>query len=178
MLAEAIQKRCKTSAAAIHSDKTQQERLRLLEAFVNLEVPILVSTNVLSRGMDLLNVENVVVYDFPKKIADFVHLVGRTGRGSDKTGDTLTLVNSADRLLFRELASMLRQANVSVPREIYHSIRSQDAKKRAYSNDVVIDESKRAFRIRKQMVDRTSSVASEWKEWNDQQSRKRRKSGL
>lgn len=66
MLAEAIEKRCRIGAAATHGDKSQQERLTLLEAFINLEIPVLVSTNVLSRGMDLLHVQNVVVYDFPR----------------------------------------------------------------------------------------------------------------
>uniref|UniRef100_A0AAV1U870 RNA helicase n=1 Tax=Peronospora matthiolae TaxID=2874970 RepID=A0AAV1U870_9STRA len=176
MLAEAVEKRCNISTAAIHSDKTQQERLRLLEAFVNLEILVLVSTNVLSRGMDLLNVENVVVYDLPKKIEDFVHLIGRTGRGGEKAGNTLTLVNLADRLLFRELALILRQANVSVPCEMYQNIRSQEAKKRANSSDTVVDDHKRAFWIRKQVINGTGNVASQWKEW-DEQSRKRHKTG-
>lgn len=175
MLAEAIEKRCGIGAAAIHADKTQRERLRLLEAFVNLEIPVLVSTNVLSRGMDLLNVENVVVYDFPKKITDYVHLIGRVGRGGDATGNALTLVNLEDRSLFRGLVPLLRQAKVSVPREVYQSIHSEDAKKRARSSEAaVIDESKRAFRIRQQMIEDIGTIASEWKEW-DNHRRKRRK---
>ncbi|CAI5722686.1 unnamed protein product [Peronospora effusa] len=174
LLAEAISKRCGIGAAAIHADKAQQERLRLLEAFVNLEIPVLVSTNVLSRGMDLLNVENVVVYDFPKKITEYVHLIGRTGRGGDVAGNALTLVNLEDRSLFRELVPLLRQAKVPVPREVYQSIHSEDTKKRARSNEAVIDESKRAFRIRQQMSDNTNKIASKWKEW-DKQGRKRLK---
>ncbi|CAI5706923.1 unnamed protein product [Peronospora farinosa] len=174
LLAEAIAKRCGIGAAAIHADKAQQERLRLLEAFVNLEIPVLVSTNVLSRGMDLLNVENVVVYDFPKKITEYVHLIGRTGRGGDVAGNALTLVNLEDRSLFRELVPLLRQAKVPVPREVYQSIHSEDTKKRARSNEAVIDESKRAFRIRQQLSDNTNKIASKWKEW-DKQGRKRLK---
>ncbi|KAF1776810.1 P-loop containing nucleoside triphosphate hydrolase [Phytophthora cactorum] len=159
-------------AAAIHADKTQQERLSLLESFVNLEIPVLVSTNVLSRGMDLLNVENVVVYDFPKKIADFVHLIGRTGRADDAPGKALTLVNLDDRLLFKELVTLLRQVKVSIPPEVFQSIHSEDAKKRARSIEVVVDESKRAFRIREQLMDEIGTQASDWKEWDSHNKRR------
>ncbi|ETK74457.1 hypothetical protein, variant [Phytophthora nicotianae] len=173
MLAESIEKRCGIGAAAIHADKTQQERLSLLEAFVNLETPVLVSTNVLSRGMDLLNVENVVVYDFPKKITDFVHLIGRTGRTDDVSGKALTLVNLDDRPLFRELIPLLRQVKVSVPPEVYQSIRSEDAKKRTRSIKAVVDESKRAFRIRRVLMDEIGTQASDWKEWDNHNKRRR-----
>ncbi|KAG3014216.1 hypothetical protein PC128_g12953 [Phytophthora cactorum] len=173
MLAETIEKRCRIGAAAIHADKTQQERLSLLESFVSLEIPVLVSTNVLSRGMDLLNVENVVVYDFPKKIADFVHLIGRTGRADDAPGKALTLVNLDDRLLFKELVTLLRQVKVSIPPEVFQSIHSEDAKKRARSIEVVVDESKRAFRIREQLMDEIGTQASDWKEWDSHNKRRR-----
>ncbi|KAF4036505.1 Helicase conserved C-terminal domain [Phytophthora infestans] len=176
MLAEAVEKRCGVCAAAIHADKTQQERLKLLESFVNLEIPVLVSTNVLSRGMNLLNVENVVVYDFPKKIADYVHLIGRTGRTDDVSGKALTLVNQDDSSLFRELVPLLRHVKVSVPREVYQVIHSEDAKKRARSIEVVVDESKRAFRIREQLKDGIGSQTSDWKEWKFPN--KRRRTGL
>ncbi|KAG7385400.1 DEAD (Asp-Glu-Ala-Asp) box polypeptide 59 [Phytophthora pseudosyringae] len=174
MLAQAIEKRCGIGAVAIHADKTQQERLRLLESFVNLEAPVLVSTNLLSRGMDLLNVENVVVYDFPKKIADYVHLVGRTGRGDDSFGNALTFVNEEDHSLFRELVPLLRKAKVSVPREVYQSIQLENAKQRARSSEIVIDESRRAFRIRETLMDELGTIASEWKEWGCHNNKRRR----
>ncbi|POM69931.1 DEAD/DEAH box RNA helicase, partial [Phytophthora palmivora] len=175
MLAKAIEKRCGIGAVDIHADKAQQERLRLLEAFVNSEIPVLVSTNVLSRGMDLLNVENVVVYDFPKKLADYVHLIGRTGRG-EAIGNALTLVNREDRSLFRELVPLLRQAKVSVPREVYQSVHSENTSKCAHSTEDMIDESKRAFRIRKQVIDEIGAQASEWKEWDRSKSKRRKQS--
>jgi ATP-dependent RNA helicase DDX5/DBP2 len=174
MLAEAIEKRCGIGAAAIHADKTQQERLSLLENFVNLEVPVLVSTNVLSRGMDLLHVQNVVVYDFPKRVADYVHLVGRTGRGDDATGNALTLLNAENRSLFRELIPLLRRAKAPIPRDVYQSIHSENARKRARSSEAVVDESKRSFRIRKELIDEISVQASEWKEWDSHKNKRRR----
>ncbi|KAE8902820.1 DEAD-box ATP-dependent RNA helicase 41 [Phytophthora fragariae] len=174
MLAEAIEKRCGIGAAAIHADKSQQERLTLLEAFINMEIPVLVSTNVLSRGMDLLHVQNVVVYDFPNKLTDYVHLIGRTGRGDKIPGNALTLVNLEDGAHFRELIPLLRSVMVSVPREVYQSIHSDNENQRSQSRAIVVDESKRAFRVRKQLTDEAGPQISDWKEWNNRANKRRR----
>ncbi|GMF29021.1 unnamed protein product [Phytophthora lilii] len=174
MLAEAIGKRCGISAAAIHADKTQHERLKLLEAFINLEIHVLVSTNVLSRGMDLLHVQNVVVYDFPHKVADYVHLIGRTGRSDDINGTALTLMNPKDSPAFRELIPLLRQAKVSVPQEMYQRLHSEYGKQHARSAAIVMDESRRAFRIPTQLSDDIGAQMSEWKQWNYHGTKRRR----
>lgn len=172
MLAEAIQKRCGVTAAAIHADKSQQERLHLLESFVTLNISVLVSTNVLSRGMDLLNVENVVVYDFPKKISDYVHLIGRTGRVHNVCGKALTLVNQNDCSLFRELVHMLRQVKASVPLKVYQYMHSENGNSKAKSIEIAVDESKRAFRIREELM---ASQISNWKKWDSGKMKRRRK---
>ncbi|CEG43454.1 probable atp-dependent rna helicase ddx59 [Plasmopara halstedii] len=172
MLAEAIQKRCGLIAAAIHADKSQQERLRLLESFLTSDVPVLVSTNVLSRGMDLLNVENVVVYDFPKKIADFVHLIGRVGRFQNASGKALTLINRNDCALFHDLVRLLRQIKVSVPSEVYRSMQTTKQNNRAKVASIVVNESKRAFRVRKQLD--IDAQSSDWKEWSSYNLKRRR----
>ncbi|TYZ63245.1 hypothetical protein PybrP1_009436 [[Pythium] brassicae (nom. inval.)] len=165
-------------AASIHADKPQPERLRALEAFVNQDVRVLVSTNVLGRGIDLLHVRNVVVFDFPSTVADYVHLIGRTARGAEgETGSALVLVNDDDKRVFRELVEVLRAAKAVVPREIYARL-AVDAKRQAFKTSAfAIDEAKRAFRI--------SSSASEsaghdtqrsWHNWADHVSKKRRRS--
>ncbi|TDH68964.1 hypothetical protein CCR75_000289 [Bremia lactucae] len=174
LLADAIKKRCGVVAAAIHADKTQQERLSVLEAFVMFEVPVLVATNVLSRGIDLLNVQNVVVYDLPKTIPDYIHLIGRTGRADDVSGRVLTLLNTTDRPLFRDLVPLLRQMNASVPVEMYREITLKHAKEKAQSSQIVMSEAKRAFRIRMQMTDDFNTQALDWKEWKHQNPKRRR----
>ncbi|GMF21983.1 unnamed protein product [Phytophthora fragariaefolia] len=173
MLAEAIVKCCGIGAAAIHADKTQQERLTLLEAFVNMENPVLVSTNILSRGIDLLHVQNVVVYDFPKNLSDYVHLIGRTGRG-DSTGNALTLINLEDQEYFGELVPLLRSASVSLPREIYQTLHANGARLRSHTSNIAIDEAKRAFRVRNQLIEGIGAQVSDWKNWNEQLRKRRR----
>lgn len=77
---------------SIHGDKTQGRRRRALEAFKKNQVKVLVATDVAARGLDIDNVSHVINYDLPETQEDYVHRIGRTGRGS-KTGVALTFVS-------------------------------------------------------------------------------------
>ena len=68
------------SVAAIHSDKSQSQRKRALDAFAAGKVGVVVATDVLSRGIDVSGVDYVVNYDMPTQPEDYVHRIGRTGR--------------------------------------------------------------------------------------------------
>ena len=78
-------------ATAIHGNKTQGQRQRALTQFKQNEVKILLATDVASRGLDIENVTHVINYDPPESYDDYVHRIGRTGRG-DKKGVALTFV--------------------------------------------------------------------------------------
>ncbi len=67
-------------AAALHGDKSQDERLKALEAFKQGEVDLLVCTDVAARGLDIKDVPAVFNYDVPFNAEDYVHRIGRTGR--------------------------------------------------------------------------------------------------
>mmetsp|Transcript_29837 Transcript_29837/g.65578 ORF Transcript_29837/g.65578 Transcript_29837/m.65578 type:complete len:606 (+) Transcript_29837:43-1860(+) len=71
-------------AAAIHGDKEQRERDRVLHDFRTGRTLILVATDVASRGIDISDIEFVVNYDMPRNIEDYVHRIGRTGRAGKK----------------------------------------------------------------------------------------------
>jgi ATP-dependent RNA helicase RhlB len=66
--------------AAITGDIIQKKRLRLLEEFKTGELPVLVATDVASRGIDVKGVTHVFNYDLPQDVEDYVHRIGRTGR--------------------------------------------------------------------------------------------------
>ena len=66
--------------AAITGDILQKKRLRLLEEFKTGELPVLVATDVASRGIDVKDVSHVFNYDLPQDVEDYVHRIGRTGR--------------------------------------------------------------------------------------------------
>lgn len=78
-------------AESIHGDKPQGKRQLALKAFKENYSQILVATDVAARGLDIPNVSHVINYDLPATYEDYIHRIGRTGRG-DKTGKALTFV--------------------------------------------------------------------------------------
>lgn len=175
MLAEAVSKSCGVPAASIHAGKSQLDRLKVLESFVNQTILVLVSTSVLSRGMDLLHVRNVVVFDFPKRVDDFIHLAGRTGRqGQDHSGSVLCMVNMDNRAVFSDLVHLLRRSKVSVPREIYRALHSEGRNVQAQAKVLVVNESTRAFRIREKLDEEMRVTASDWRQWDNHRSKRQR----
>ena len=78
-------------ADAIHGDKTQEERIKTLEAFKSGKLKVLVATDVAARGLDIADLPVVINYDVPFNAEDYVHRIGRTGRAGMK-GLALTLM--------------------------------------------------------------------------------------
>lgn len=97
-------------AEGISSDSVQSEREIVLREFKNRQFPILVATDVLSRGIDIDNLSHVVNYDIPRDPEDYVHRIGRTARAESK-GTAITFLGERDlrgiqgieRLLEREV---------------------------------------------------------------------------
>jgi superfamily II DNA/RNA helicase len=82
-------------ARGISSDRTQEEREEIMRAFKNKQFPILVATDVLSRGIDIDSLSHVVNYDIPRAAEDYVHRIGRTARAATK-GTAITFVSDQD----------------------------------------------------------------------------------
>ena len=89
-------------AGSIHGDRTQDERTASLRAFKNGEIPVIVATDVLARGIDIDNVSIIINYDVPKAVEDYIHRIGRTGR-YDKEGIAITFVSKADEKFFNPI---------------------------------------------------------------------------
>ena len=79
-------------AESIHGDKNQSRRQSALKAFKENHSQILVATDVAARGLDIPNVTHVINFEIPATYEDYVHRIGRTGRG-DQVGTALTFVN-------------------------------------------------------------------------------------
>ncbi|QIL77951.1 MULTISPECIES: DEAD/DEAH box helicase [Hymenobacter] len=82
-------------AQGISSDRTQEEREKIMRDFKNKQFPILVATDVLSRGIDIDSLSHVVNYDIPRAAEDYVHRIGRTARAAT-TGTAITFIADQD----------------------------------------------------------------------------------
>ena len=80
------------ASVAIHGNKSQSQRQRALKAFKDNKARILVATDVAARGLDIPNVSHVINFDQPATYEDYVHRIGRTGRGG-ATGKALTFID-------------------------------------------------------------------------------------
>ncbi|MFA5001081.1 MAG: DEAD/DEAH box helicase [Candidatus Paceibacterota bacterium] len=80
-------------ADSIHGDKRQVQRQRALSRFKENQVQILVATDVAARGLDINNVTHVINYTIPQTYTDYIHRIGRTGRG-DQKGFALTFIEA------------------------------------------------------------------------------------
>lgn len=78
-------------ADAIHGNKSQGKRTRALDGFRHGSVKVLVATDVAARGLDIPDISHVINYDMPNGYEDYIHRIGRTGRGSE-AGVALTFV--------------------------------------------------------------------------------------
>lgn len=94
--------------AALHGDKSQEERLKALEAFKAGDVQLLVCTDVAARGLDIKDVPAVFNHDVPFNAEDYVHRIGRTGRAG-ASGLAVTLVAPSDTKLVADIEKLTRQ---------------------------------------------------------------------
>ncbi|KAK8844128.1 ATP-dependent RNA helicase DBP2-A [Kwoniella newhampshirensis] len=101
-------------ALAIHGDKQQAERDWVLAEFKAGRSPIMLATDVASRGLDIRYVIN---YDFPNNCEDYIHRIGRTGRAGAK-GVSYTYFTADNSKSARELVQILRESKSDVPPEL------------------------------------------------------------
>ncbi|MFL5755763.1 MAG: DEAD/DEAH box helicase [Chloroflexota bacterium] len=95
------------TATAIHSDRSQGDRLKALDAFKTGDVRVLVATDVAARGLDIEELPHVVNFELPWTPQDYVHRIGRTGRAG-ATGDAISLVCIDEADLLRGVQRLLK----------------------------------------------------------------------
>ena len=94
--------------AAIHGNKSQNQRTRALADFKAGKVTVLVATDIAARGLDIAQLPAVVNYDLPMVAQDYVHRIGRTGRAGSE-GLALSLVSREEEGLLRDIRRLLKQ---------------------------------------------------------------------
>ncbi|RZM11260.1 MAG: DEAD/DEAH box helicase, partial [Pedobacter sp.] len=113
-------------AEAFHSDLGQKEREAILLEFKNKRVPVLIGTDVLSRGIDVEGISLVINFDVPHDPEDYVHRIGRTARAATK-GTAITLVNDKDKRKFASIEKLIDKPipRIPVPEELGQSPEGQ-----------------------------------------------------
>jgi ATP-dependent RNA helicase RhlE len=96
-------------AAAIHGNKSQNQREKALAAFKSQHPPVLIATDIAARGIDVDNVSHVVNYELPHEPETYVHRIGRTGRAG-MTGKAVSLCDHEERPRLQAIERLLRKA--------------------------------------------------------------------
>jgi superfamily II DNA/RNA helicase len=97
------------SAAALHGDMNQRERNRTLLNMRNGNVRILVATDVAARGLDVRGISHVINFDLPKFAEDYVHRIGRTGRGGS-SGIAISFASNRDAQMLKRIERYTEQS--------------------------------------------------------------------
>ncbi|MDX8404303.1 MAG: DEAD/DEAH box helicase [Mariprofundaceae bacterium] len=94
------------AAAAIHGEKDQRERSEVMQHFRSGECKLMIATDVSARGIDIPDIDYVINYDLPEKVENYVHRVGRTGRGMKK-GIAISFCSNEEKALLEEIQIFL-----------------------------------------------------------------------
>jgi ATP-dependent RNA helicase RhlE len=100
----------------IHGDKEQKDRLKALNLFKEGTIKVLIATDVSARGIDIPDVEFVVNYDLPEEAENYVHRVGRTGRGTKK-GSAISFCSSEEKPILNQIQGFLNKEITVMPIE-------------------------------------------------------------
>ncbi len=98
----------------ISSDLEQKDREEVLSRFRSKRTRVLVATDVISRGIDIKDINLIINYDVPQDAEDYVHRVGRTARAKT-TGVALTLINEDDMYKFKRIEELIDREIIKIP---------------------------------------------------------------
>lgn len=112
-LAQALQRKG-IQAGAIHSDLSQEEREKQLHGFKSGNTPVIVATDVLSRGIDIKGIDAVINFDVPGDAEDYVHRIGRTAR-AEASGMAFTYINEEDMYRFKRIEELIERKVQRLP---------------------------------------------------------------
>lgn len=96
------------NVGAMHSDLEQKERDKVMYEFKNRRISILIATDIVSRGIDIDDIQLVINYDVPRDAEDYVHRIGRTAR-ANRDGQAITLVSEKDYNYLRKIERLIEK---------------------------------------------------------------------
>lgn len=153
LLCEAVQKVMGLNTVAIHSDKMQWERNKIVKGLLEGQFEVVVSTGILGRGLDLVNVKLVVNFDMPANMDEYVHQIGRAGRLGHR-GTAITFMNNNNKRLFLDIVNRVKPTGSILPPQLLNSPHLHEQQRRAKqrssrAEDVLVSKSNLIDIIRK-----------------------------
>ncbi|MBP5134173.1 MAG: DEAD/DEAH box helicase [Paludibacteraceae bacterium] len=131
-------RRMNIAAGEMHSDLDQHEREEMIRNFKNGKIKILVATDIVSRGIDIEDIDFVINYDVPSDVEDYVHRIGRTARAAAE-GAAITFVSADDQWRFKKIEDFLEKeiTKNEVPAQLgeapaYNPTKGTDRNKRPF----------------------------------------------
>ncbi len=101
-------------SSTLHGEKDQKERTEVMRLFKQGKINIMIATDVSARGIDIPNVHYVINYDLPEKSENYVHRVGRTGRGVNK-GNALSFCSKEEKERLEDIQQFLNKKIQTIP---------------------------------------------------------------
>lgn len=145
--------RVEIESLAIHGDKTQEERAEIMRQFKAGMCNILIATDITARGIDIPDVNYIVNYDLPEQAENYVHRVGRTGRGMKK-GEAISFCSKEENPRLEEIQGFLEKTIEVIP------LRKKDY----------------AFTLEHPKAESTlAEVVSEMRDWEAQKKKKKKR---
>ncbi|XP_073700503.1 probable ATP-dependent RNA helicase DDX59 [Garra rufa] len=153
LLCEAVQKVMGLNTVAIHSDKKQWERNKIVKGLLEGQYEVVVSTGILGRGLDLVNVKLVVNFDMPANMDEYVHQIGRAGRLGHR-GTAITFMNNNSKRLFLDIVNRVKPTGSLLPPQLLNSPHLHEQQRRAkqksgHREDIIVSKSNLIDIIRK-----------------------------
>ncbi len=97
-----------SNVSVIHGNKTQQTRINAMQNFKEQPIRVMVTTDLVARGLDVPDVSHVINFDTPVVYEDYIHRIGRTGRAF-RIGHSITFVTPADEFHIQKISTLIRQ---------------------------------------------------------------------
>ena len=107
-------KRLKLNVGEMHSDLDQSQREEIMHEFRNGRINMLVSTDIVARGIDIDDIRLVINYDVPHDSEDYVHRIGRTARANND-GCAITFVSETEQTKFKQIEDFLGKEIYKIP---------------------------------------------------------------
>ncbi|KAM6455285.1 putative ATP-dependent RNA helicase DDX59 [Liasis olivaceus] len=129
LLSNAVHKITGLQSTSMHAEKSQSERTAILQGLLQGKYEVVVSTGVLGRGLDLVNIKLVVNFDMPSSMDEYVHQVGRAGR-LGHSGTAITFINNNSKKLFWDVVKRVKPTGTILPPQLLNSPYLHDQKRK------------------------------------------------